>query len=231
MSSTTHQVRLEIFCGPLDLLLHLIRKNDLNIFDIPIHQITSEYLRYLALMECCDLNATSEFLVMAAILIQTKSRMLLPGQKADLEEEMVEDPRTELVRLLLEYKEYKEAANFLKEKFLGQEKVYTRPPRSEPGLIEVSLFNLLSAYAKLIEKRQDVVSEISHDETSITQRMQELLACFEAQDALCFEHLFFRDRTKGELIVTLLALLELVRLRRLRVEQVYPFSEIRIYRD
>lgn len=99
-----HQVKLEVFEGPLDLLLHLVRKNEVDVFDIPIHQITSQYLDYLALMREYDLNTTSEFLVMAAILIQIKSKMLLPRIEPTVEE-IEEDPRSELARMLLEYKE------------------------------------------------------------------------------------------------------------------------------
>lgn len=226
-----YQVRSEVFEGPLDLLLKLICKNDVDILKISIHKITSEYLEYLTHMESFNLNATSDFLVMAAILIKTKISKLILGHKSGLLEEEVEDKRTGPCRILLEYKEYKEVANFLNERFISQEKVYTRPPRLEAGLIEISLFNLISAYADLLDKRGDLVEEISHDETSITQRMEELLACFGTINTLGFEQLLFKDRTRGGVIITLLAILELVRLRRFRVEQNGPFSEILIYRN
>lgn len=225
-----HQVKLEVFEGPLDLLLPLIRKNEIDIFDIPIHQITSQYLEYLALMERHDLNVTSEFLIMAAILIQTKARMLLPRPDPELGEEIEEDPRTELAKMLLEYKEYKEAAGLLREKLQDQEKAYTRPHKEEVG-VKANLFDLLSAFTQLLEKKQEEIEEISPDETSISQRMQELLGRFKGVETLGFDYLFFGERTKGELIVTLLALLELVRLRKLRVSQKNPFSEIWIYKN
>lgn len=227
-----HQVKLEVFEGPLDLLLHLVRKDEIDIFDISIHQITSQYLEYLSLMERHDLNITSEFLIMAAILIQTKARMLLPQTKLDLEEEVKEEVRTDLTRILLEYKGYKEAAILLKERLQDQEKIYTRPHNNKGDFeIEVGVFDLLSAFIQLLKKGQEEVEEISHDEISVSQRMQELLNCFNGVKALSFNQLFLRKKTKIELIVTFLALLELVRLRRLRISQKDPFSEIWIYKE
>lgn len=225
-----HQVKIEVFEGPLDLLLHLVRKDEIDIFDIPIHQITSEYLEYLLLIERYDLNASAEFLIMAAILIQIKARLLLPKPEPELGEEVEEDPRTELVRMLLEYREYKEAANLLKERSILQEKVYTRPPKEGIGLVEASLFDLLSAFQELMEKRPARVEEISLDEINVNQRMEELLALLEGVEGIGFGRLFYRYRTKDELIATLLALLELVRLRKLCVSQKAPFSEIWIYK-
>ncbi|HAV43025.1 TPA: segregation/condensation protein A [bacterium] len=226
-----HQVKLEVFEGPLDLLLHLVRKNEVDIFDIPIHQITSQYLDYLALMRDYDLNTTSEFLVMAAILIQIKSKMLLPRIEPTVEE-IEEDPRSELTRMLLEYKEYKEAAHFLNERRESQDKVYSRTPNKDTeGFVEANLFELLDAFAKLIQKREERVGEIIADEINIAQRMEELMSFFERTERKSFSLLLSKYRTKRELIATLLALLELVRLRKLRVLQSEPFSEIWIYRD
>jgi segregation and condensation protein A len=213
-----HQIRLEVFTGPMDLLLHLIRKNEIDIFDIPIHKITQEYLYYLSIMPSLNLEGSGEFLVMAAILMQIKSRMLLPRPQRDHEPEEGEDPREELVRMLLEYKGYKEAASLLRQRLIERERVYIRPGR-DGGLVEANLYDLIYAFHQLVQPRTKEIKEIEHEEISIDERMASLLAMFNGRERLWMEEIFLGLKTKMEFIVTFLALLELIRIGRLRATQ------------
>lgn len=232
----TYQVKLEMFEGPLDLLLHLIREHQLDILDIPMATITEEYLRYLALMQELDLDVAGEFLLMAATLIHIKSRMLLPPEEA-AEGEAVEeeDPRAELVDRLLEYKKFKEAARTLGVLEAEQALLHRRgAPAAEltvEGPLTVSLFELLRAFRDVL-RRADVPVPllITPEELSVGQRIVTLVDRLAAESPLEFTSLFAGSTRRAEIIVTFLALLELLRRRLATARQAEPMGPIMIYR-
>ena len=232
----TYQVKLEMFEGPLDLLLHLIREHQLNILDIPIAKITEEYLRYLALMQELDLDVAGEFLLMAATLIHIKSKMLLPPEEvAEGEGVEEEDPRAELVDRLLEYKKFKEAAQTLGVLEAEQALLCRRgAPAIElevEGPLSVSLFELMRAFRDVL-RRADVPSplEITPEELNVGQRIVILLDRLAAESPLEFTSLFAGSTRRAEIIVTFLALLELLRRRLATARQAEPAGPIMIYR-
>jgi segregation and condensation protein A len=232
----TYQVKLDMFEGPLDLLLHLIREHHLNILDIPIARITEEYLRYLALMQELDLDVAGEFLLMAATLIHIKSKMLLPPEEAaegeGIEEE---DPRAELVDRLLEYKKFKEAAQTLGLLEAEQSLLHRRgAPAIElevEGPLSVSLFELMRAFRDVL-RRVDVAAplEITPEELNVGQRIVILLDRLAAESPLDFTSLFAGSTRRAEIIVTFLALLELLRRRLATARQTESMGPIMIYR-
>ncbi len=231
-----YQVKLGVFEGPLDLLLHLIRKHELDIYDIPIVMITQQYIEYLKLMETLNLDIAGEFLVMAATLIYIKSRTLLPSTSE--EEAEPEDPRAQLVQQLLEYKRFKNVAQQLRECEEEREEIFTRqapPPEDlvsneDPGL-EVSLFELLRCFQQVIDR----VGQAEYYEVSapgsinIEQQTEFILNKLLVHKQLSFEDLFEAQDTKLKLIVTFLALLELIRQQQVLVRQPVPFGQILIY--
>lgn len=231
-----YTVKLKTFEGPLDLLLHLIKKEEVDIYNIPIAQITSQYLEYVKIMEMLDLEGVGEFLVMAATLIQIKARMLLP-QESQISEEEEEDPRAELVRQLLEYKRYKEAARELEEREIEERNYYSRiieeeledPPKAS---LEVSLFDLLSAFAKVLEyvEKEEFYTGIAPYKITQESKLKEILNMLRSAKEASFDDIFFKNLTKIETIVTFLALLELVKIRKIGVRQKRLFGEIIIYK-
>lgn len=233
------KIKLDIFEGPLDLLLHLIKKEEINIYDIPIARITAQYLGYIKIMKMLNLDGVGEFLVMAATLIYIKSKMLLPQEESVLETEE-EDPRAELVRQLLEYKRYKEVANQLAQREKAEQNYYIRVVRQEitraDGLepkepfLEVSLFSLLTAFKQVFAyvKEEKPYTGISYEKITVSEKMKEILKKFRFQQKINFTDIFIKVLTKQEVIVTFLALLELVRLNRITVQQRRLFSEIQI---
>ncbi len=233
----TYQVKLEMFEGPLDLLLHLIREHQLNILDIPIATITDEYLRYLALMQELDLEVAGDFLLMAATLIHIKSKMLLPPEEAaEGEGAEEEDPRAELVDRLLEYKKFKEAAQTLGVLETEQSLLHRRgAPAIEltvEGPLSVSLFELMRAFRDVL-RRADVPTplEITPEELNVGQRIVHLLDRLAAESPLEFTNLFAGSTRRAEIIVTFLALLELLRRRLASARQAEPMGPIMIYRS
>jgi len=233
----TYQVKLEMFEGPLDLLLHLIREHQLNILDIPIATITDEYLRYLALMQELDLEVAGDFLLMAATLIHIKSKMLLPPEEAaEGEGAEEEDPRAELVDRLLEYKKFKEAAQTLGVLEVEQALLHRRgAPAIEltvEGPLSVSLFELMRAFRDVL-RRADVPAplEITPEELNVGQRIVHLLDRLAAESPLEFTGLFAGSTRRAEIIVTFLALLELLRRRLASARQAEPMGPIMIYRS
>ena len=233
----TYQIKLPIFEGPLDLLLHLIKEHEINIYEIPIAFITKQYLEYIELLKNLNLEVAGEFLVMASTLIHIKSRTLLPKSEvsADMEEEG-DDPREELVRKLLEYKKYKEAAGLLRDKEIAYKNVFTRKAESEiPDedelLIEVSIFDLLSAFKNVVKniKGSDTY-EISVDEVSVTERINYIMEALGNSSYILFESLFSDMTRKMELVATFLALLELIRLKLIKIQQTKRFGTIRIFK-
>jgi segregation and condensation protein A len=240
-SPDAYQVKLAAFEGPLDLLLHLIRKNEVSVYDIPIALITEQYLGYIGLMQELNLDVAGEFLVMAATLIHVKSRMLLPRPEADPDEPGVEeDPRESLVRRLLEHQKFKAAAELLHEREAERSAQFMRPDARvaevagedyEPEL-EVDLFSLMSAFRSVLERasrRPRMV--LPPEQVSIEDRIHQLLARLSETEACGFEDLFADgDGSRAFLIVTFLALLEMIRLKLVRVFQSGGTGEIRVYK-
>jgi segregation and condensation protein A len=231
----SYRVRLEMFEGPLDLLLYLIQVNEIDIYDIPIAKITQEYLGCLAGMEELDLEVAGEFLVLAATLIHIKSKMLIPVEEAAAEGLPAEDPRQELVERLLEYKRFKEAAMTFEELEAGQSLLYARP--TDPaipiadGPLEVSLAALLCAFAAVMQRTPEARAvEITPETINVGERMVALLDRLALQSPVLFMALFEGVTTRVQLIATFLGLLELLRRGLVRARQAEPGSEITIYR-
>ena len=235
-----YPIRLQHFEGPLDLLIHLIKKNEVNIYDIPIALITHQYLEYLSLMQELNLDLAGEFLVMAATLIHIKSRMLIPRPTPEVDGELdEEDPREALVRRLLEHQKFKAAAELLHERETLRSAQHRRPDAAvaeaageeqEPEL-EVDLFSLLAAFRGVLERaksRPRVV--LPPEQMSIEQRIEQLLERLSETEAVGFEELFADANTRGALIVTFLALLEMIRLKLIRAFQSGSFGPIRVYK-
>jgi segregation and condensation protein A len=233
-----YQVRIEQFEGPLDLVLHLIKKNEINIYDIPIALIAQQYLEYIEAMKDLNLNVAGDFLVMAATLLQIKSKMLLPADEAALDEDDGPDPRDELVRRLLEYKTYKEAATRLD----GQEKMWREifsreqapavPVETDETLLEnVSLFDLVDALQGILDRNPGKrLIEIMPDNLTVRERMNVILELLEGKDSVSFMDLFEQASHRLVVIVTFLAMLELIRLRVARVFQAEAFGPILVSR-
>jgi segregation and condensation protein A len=222
----TTNVQLEIFEGPLDLLLHLIKKNEVSITDIPIAAITEQYLATLDLMHTLNLDVAGEFLVMAATLIHIKSRMLLPVAEGESEDEDEGgDPREELVRRLLEYQRFKEAADELERRDLLTRDVFVRAPTppepaEPPPFRELSVFDLLSALRRVLDRLpKDVFHEVALEKITVREKMTYLLERLHAQGQILFESLFSDARSRMEVVVTFLAMLELVKMRAIRIFQ------------
>ena len=231
-SGTDYKVRLEVFEGPLDLLLHLVRKNDLDIFNIPIAEITADYLNYIKLFRKLNLDFAGEFLVMASTLIHIKSRMLLPSIET-VEEEEAEDPRAALAARLMEYEKFKEAASILKEREVIQKGIYGRLPlipQDEDYTIEATLFDLLDAFQRVAFRVEKEVREIIQEDIKVEDRIQEILSLLENKRFINFEAIFSGQTTKRLLIATFLALLELIRSKMVFARQARLFGDIRIYK-
>jgi segregation and condensation protein A len=230
----TTRVQVEIFEGPLDLLLHLIKKNEVSISDIPIATITEQYLATLEVMQAFNLDVAGEFLVMAATLIHIKSRMLLPLTDAEEDEEEGADPREELVRRLLEYQRFKDAADQLERREVLTRDVFVRSvaPAEEvpaPGFREVSVFELLTALKQVLDRLpKDVVHEVMLDKITVREKMTLLLDHLRAQGKTLFESLFAEVKTRMEVVVTFLAMLELVKVRAIRIFQEEATGPIQI---
>lgn len=236
-----YKLKLEIFEGPLDLLLYLIKKDDIDINDIPISQITEQYMQYISMMKMLDLDVVGDFLVMAATLMQIKSRMLLPPDPDEQPEEEL-DPRDELARRLLEYKKFKEIAEALKEKetlrqdFFGRnidpEALQQLREESKEIYYEASLFDLISALSEALRKApEEVIHEIITEEFTVEKKLHDILHLLLKESTIRLQDLFERSRTKIEIIVTFLAVLELIRIKELIAVQKGVFGEIEIMRN
>jgi segregation and condensation protein A len=224
------KIKIPVFEGPFDLLLHLIREHKIDIYDIPISLITSQYLEYIEIMKELNLEIAGDFLVMAATLIQIKSRMLLPPDEEAPSEEQ-EDPRRELVQRLVEYQRYKEAALDFRTKEDEWLKVFRREPLSDEDegelyLFDLSLFDLLDAFRKILDKAPSEITSITKEILTVKNRMSMIMEIIEEQEAVRFEDLFKEGITKIHLIVTFLALLELIRLGLARAYQEREFGNI-----
>ena len=239
-SPDAYKVKLDSFEGPLDLLLHLIRKHEVNIYDIPIALITEQYLGYIDLMQEMNLDLAGEFLVMASTLIHIKSRTLLPRPDPAQDDQEEEDPREALVRRLLEHQKYKAAAELLHERETVRSAQFMRPDARvaeaagedyEPEL-EVDLFSLIAAFRGVLQRanrRPHMV--LPPEQLSIEARIHQLLGRLSETDACGFEELFEDgDGSRAFMIVTFLAVLEMIRLKQIRVFQSGSFGAIRVYK-
>ena len=235
-----YSIKLDKFEGPLDLLLHLIRKNELDIYDIPIALITKQYLEYLSFLKELNLEVAGDFLVMASTLLQIKSRMLLPDPEPEEGEgDSAEDPRAELVRRLIDYQRFKEAGEHLGHReILGREvfaRHFTDPELieapSDDAPLELDLFQLAEAFRALLTRMPAAkVHEVIGLETiSIADAINDLLSRMQDRDMLSFEDVFSEDKSRERLIATFLALLELCRLKLLKVMQNALCGPIYIY--
>ena len=234
------RIHVAEFDGPLDLLLYLIKRDKIDIHDIPIAPITRSYMEYLALMQELNLDVAGDFMVMAATLIHIKSKMLVPVDPTEAPgEEEQEDPREALVQRLLEFQRYKEAAGILHQQAQIRAATWTRPDtvlpvfRDDAGeeMLEAGLFDLISAFKELLERRKTLLAhEVQSEGKSIEQRIEELLALLREGESLDFLELFAAQETKADMIVTFLALLELIRLKRVKVYQRGIFGPIRVFR-
>ncbi|MFH1189109.1 MAG: segregation/condensation protein A [Candidatus Omnitrophota bacterium] len=237
----TYKVKLEVFEGPLDLLLYLIKKEEVDIYDIPIAKITDQYLEYMELMQLLDLTIAGEFLVMAATLMHIKSKMLLPPDETEVESEEELDPRAELVKRLLEYKKFKEAAAELAQKESHQKHFYARVgsginvdelPASKDEFFEASLFDLITAFTKVL---RDIPKEMFHkiikDEFTVSEKIHDVLHMLVDKKKVMFTDLFKAAKNKAEIITIFLAILELIKIREISIIQHAHFGEIEIVKS
>jgi len=229
-----YRVQIEEFEGPLDLLLHLIKKNELDIYNIPIAAITRQYLEYMELLKELNLDIAGEFLVMAATLLQIKSRMLLPVTQ-DEEEAEAEDPRAELVRRLLEYQRYRDASHQLSSRNLLGRDVFARKfdspelaelvPNEEPA--DVELFDLIEAFQRVLARVSvETFHNVVTDGISIADRISEVLSLLHELKTISFDALFSDGMTRDLLVVTFLSILELCKLKLIKITQVESLGAI-----
>ncbi len=231
--ATPYRVQLEIYEGPLDLLLDLIRRQELDIHNIPIAQITGQYLDYLHRLEQLDIDVSADFIYMAATLIYIKSKMLLPPDPlGGLEEQL--DPRTELVHRLLEHEKFKNAAQMLYQKQQIEEHVWSRPDRTlyegseAEGEIAVSLVDLVKVFQQVLERRREVVKiELQHEQFTVAQMMEQLRKhLVTSEEGIRLVAFFDACPSRHAMIVAFLAVLELVRLQAVVLVQQQLFGEI-----
>ncbi|CAN5349349.1 MAG: segregation and condensation protein A [Pyrinomonadaceae bacterium] len=219
------------FAGPLDLLLYLIRQEQINIYDIPVARITNEYLRYLRLMQEMDIAVASEFLVMAAQLIEIKSRMLLPPDPlAENPEEEAEDPRRDLIERLLEHQKYKAAAQMLWSRVTVEQAIYARAPietdKQNPE-VSAGVFDLLKIFQEILaRKKEEVLLEIERDEVTMAEMLERLRNMILSAGELNLRQFFERGRTRRELVLAFLSVLELVRTTEIKLIQKETFGDI-----
>jgi segregation and condensation protein A len=225
-------IHVDSFEGPLDLLLHLTKKNDIEISEIKISEITAEYLNYLSLMKELNVEIAGEFLVMAVSLMQIKSRTLLPSNN----EENSEDERDSFNLLksrLEEYQKYKEIGKLLFYKAIENSQIFYRPrilPGKEDFVLDVDIFNLMSCFKKILKELPDNVREIIYDEIPIEVKEREILAILEGKQYILFSEFLRIQKSRNALIVSFMAVLELTKKRQIAVKQTELFGEIRIYR-
>jgi segregation and condensation protein A len=236
-----YKVKIEVFEGPLDLLLYLIKKEEVDIYSVSIERITKQYLEYLQTFRMLDLDIAGEFVVMAANLIYIKSRSLLPAdQQAADEEADEEDPRWDLIRQLIEYKKFKDVAFHLHRCEVLQEGIIPRiagkPTVDDTETLlkdEVGIFDLITAFQKVLKKlenRQENLREIFEENFTVSDKIDYILQTISSGAKVSFSSLFATAATRTEIVVTFLALLELIRLKQLRVTQQAAFSDIEIER-
>lgn len=226
-----YRVKLEVFEGPLDLLLYLIKKDEIDIYDIPIAHITEQYLDYVRLMEQLDIAVAGDFLVMAAALIYIKSKLLLPPDPTiDGESDLAEDPRAELVERLLEYQKFKSAANMLYSRGEIEAACYTRgaleTDKNNPE-VAATVFDLLRVFREILERQQSAVEmEIQRDEVTMAEKLVQIRTLINKRGEISIREIFALARSKRELLLTFLACLELVKEAEISLIQQQLFGEI-----
>ena len=229
-----------MFEGPLDLLLYLVKKDHLNIYDIPIAKVTQQYLEYINLMQLLDLSIVGEFLVMAATLMQIKSKMLLPAEELATPEE--EDPRAELVKRLLEYEKFKQIAENLKQREISQQEVFKRPKTEESAdsqaldkqevYFEASIFDLINAFSKALKDiPREVFYEVIKDQYTVEQKVHDILHLLLVQTEIKLSELFVKTKSKMEIVVIFLSILELAKMKEIIARQDAEFEDIIISRN
>lgn len=234
-----NKVQLEVFEGPLDLLLYLVKKEEVDIYEVNLTKIATQFIEYIEVMRELDLEIAGEFLVMASTLMYIKSRELLPvDQQAQVEEEEdADDPRWELIRQLVEYKKFKDAAAQLQEREILQESLFPRVPGDikmtsdqPPAKPEVSLFDLINAVGSILRRfaQREEARDVFEDKWTVSEKIEQLIHVIRERRSLRFSELFADSTSRSEVVVTFLALLELIRLKQLTVGQPEPFSEIEI---
>ena len=236
-TDSDYKVKLEIFEGPLDLLLYLIKKDEIDIYNVSIERITSQYLGYIETFKMLNIELASEFIVMAANLMYIKSRMLLPKDVQPPDEDAdEEDPRWELIRQLVEYKKFKDAAQFLRlrdsDEFFAA--VPEKPDLTAPveGMPQVGIFDLIRAFQKVLKRFEDVhtLREIVDDRWTVSDKIDFLLSTVPVGGRVRFEELFNEASSRSEVIITFLAMLELMKLHFLQIEQAQVLGEIYVLR-
>lgn len=235
-----NKVQLEIFEGPLDLLLYLVKKEEVDIYEVNLTKIATQFIEYVELMKELDLDIAGEFLVMAATLMYIKSRELLPkNQQVEVQdEEEDEDPRWELIRQLVEYKKFKDAAAKLQEREFLQEQIYARVPSrpdfavEQPANVrpEVSIFDLVNAVSSILKRygQKQQTRDVFEEKWSVSEKIELVANLLKERQRLKFSQLFENAASRVEVVVTFLALLELIRMKQLRIEQPEAFAEIEI---
>lgn len=238
-----YNVKIEAFEGPLDLLLHLINRLEIDIYDIPVAKITEQYLVYIHAMKELQLDVASEYLVMAATLLAIKSKMLLPKHEEELDDdfefEQDDDPRNELVERLIEYKKFKEAAIDLKSLEEERGLMYTKPPsdlteyakeiKNENTDLDISLYDMLGAFQKLLRRKKlqrPMSTKIARQEISIEKRMDEIVSFLKESGTRKSFNDLFPDSGREHIVVTFLAILELIKRKEIDIEQERNFAEI-----
>lgn len=231
-----YSVDLDVFQGPMDLLHYLISKDEIDIYDIPIARVTEQYMHYIEMMKVLNLELAGEYILMAATLIRIKARMLLPRDEEN-EDEL--DPREELIAALLEYRKFREAGEILKDKRILEERLFV-PSGINTGIEykekiiysdNATLFDLLTAFKETIDRiNEEQLYEISPEELSVEDRIERILTILGTSESATFVQLFADIPRKIVAVITLLAILELVKLKRIKIRQSLPFSELRVYR-
>jgi len=239
VEDSDYKVQLEIFEGPLDLLLYLIKKDEIDIYDVSIERITRQYLDYIDTFKMLNIELASEFIVMAANLMYIKSRELLPKEVQPPDEEADEDdPRWELIRQLVEYKKFKEAAGFLGIQEVKADELFVTTPEMPDleapvmSMGQVGIFDLIRAFQRVLKRFEntDDFREIVNDRFTVADKIEELLNVVPEGGRVRFESLFSSASSRGEVIITFLAMLELIKLNHLQVEQEQLLGEIVIVR-
>lgn len=232
-----YDIKIDNFEGPLDLLLHLIRKSEMDIYDIPIAEITAQYLTTIDAMKSLNLDIAGEFLLMAATLVHIKSRLLLPQSEDEVSEDDEEDPRAELVRRLLEYQKYKEAATELDSRQLLGRDVFARQfpspelaTQEEDEFHAIGLYDLMEALRGLIRNIPEAsYHDVTFEQLSVTDRINQILSLLAGKENLPFDGLFTPSSSRHEIVVSFLAMLELVKLRMVRLLQNTRFGTIWLF--
>ena len=234
MEPSRYKVNLDAYEGPMDLLLHLVQKDEVDIYDISIENLTRQYLAYIEGFQILNIPLASEFLVMASQLLYIKSRALLPKQILSEEDEEMDDPRWDLIRQLLEYKKFKEAADHLKSAQQERTAIYSKAfsliqeGETSAGLQEASSIELLSAFQSVLKRFEESieVGEISDDQFNVNDKIDYLLNSLASGEQKLFSELILESKSKQEIIVTFLAILELTKLNKLKITQENHFDDL-----